>query len=153
MACAEFEERLLEYAELKNGERARVEAHTAYCSTCREFLEALRTVDSQLTAQLAGLEVTPAFAPAVRRRVRYEGFAARPSVVPELLDFVGWGGDRRAPRFDRVVAGASRAHLQHTTGRFFQCPVCRGRRFSPRGASVWNPFFRRLETVGPPLPV
>jgi len=91
MACAEFEERLLEYAELKNGERARVEAHTAYCSTCREFLEALRTVDSQLTAQLAGLEVTPAFAPAVRRRVRYEGFAARPSVVPELLDFVGWG--------------------------------------------------------------
>ena len=91
MACAEFEERLLEYAELVNGERARVDAHTAHCSTCREFLEALRTVDSQLTAQLAGLEVTSAFAPAVRRRVRYEGSAARPSVVPELLDFVGWG--------------------------------------------------------------
>jgi anti-sigma factor RsiW len=91
MACAEFEERLLEYAELANGERARVDAHTAQCSSCREFLESLGTVDSQLTAQLAGLELTPAFAPAVLRRVRHEGAATRPSLVPELLDFVGWG--------------------------------------------------------------
>jgi anti-sigma factor RsiW len=91
MACAEFEERLLEYAELANGERARVDAHTAQCASCREFLEALATVDSQLTTQLASLVVTPAFAPAVRRRVRHEGFAARPSLVPELLDLVGWG--------------------------------------------------------------
>jgi anti-sigma factor RsiW len=91
MACAEFEERLLEYAELANGERARVDAHAAQCASCREFLEALRTVDFQLTAQLAGLEVTPAFAPAVRSRVRRESAAARPSLVPELLDFVGWG--------------------------------------------------------------
>jgi anti-sigma factor RsiW len=91
MVCAEFEERLLEYAELANGERARVDAHTAQCSNCREFLEALRTVDFQLTSQLASLEVTPAFAPAVRKRVRREGSAARPSLVPELLDFVGWG--------------------------------------------------------------
>lgn len=91
MACAEFEERLLEYAELANGEKARVDAHAADCPSCHEFLEALRTVDSQLTAQLAGLELTPAFAPAVRRRVRYEGAVARPSLVPELLDFVGWG--------------------------------------------------------------
>jgi hypothetical protein len=89
--CAEFEERLLEYAELANGERASVDAHAAQCASCREFLEALRTVDSQLTAQLTGLEVTPAFAPAVRRRVRLEGSAAPPSLVPELLDFVGWG--------------------------------------------------------------
>jgi len=91
MVCAEFEERLLEYAELPNGERERVDAHAAQCSSCREFLEALRSVDSQLTAQLAGLEVTPAFARLVRRRVRHEGSAARPSLVPELLDFVGWG--------------------------------------------------------------
>ena len=91
MACAEFEERLLEYADLANGERARVDAHAAQCAICREFLEALRTVDSQLTAQLARLEVSPAFAPAVRRRVLRESAAARPSLVPELLDFVGWG--------------------------------------------------------------
>ena len=91
MACAEFEDRLLEYAELTNGERSRVEAHAAQCSSCREFLEALRTVDSQLTAQLAGFELAPAFAPMVRLRVRHESPTARPSVVPELLDFVGWG--------------------------------------------------------------
>ncbi len=91
MACAEFEERLLEYADLANWERARVDAHAVQCSSCREFLDALRTVDTELTARLAGLEVTPAFAPAVRRRVRYEGSPARPSLIPELLDFVGWG--------------------------------------------------------------
>ena len=91
MACAEFEERLLEYAELANGERARVDAHAAQCSSCREFLEALRTVDAQLTARLASVEVTPAFAPAVRRRMLRENAIARPSLVPELLDFVGWG--------------------------------------------------------------
>jgi len=91
MGCAEFEERLLEYAELANGERVLVDAHAARCSSCREFLEALRTVDAQLTAQLAGLEVTSAFAPALRRRVRHEGSAARPSLVPEFLDLVGWG--------------------------------------------------------------
>jgi hypothetical protein len=68
-----------------------VDAHAAQCASCREFLEALRTVDSQLTAQLAGLEVTPAFAPAVRQRVRRESADTRPSLVPELLDFVGWG--------------------------------------------------------------
>lgn len=90
MACAEFEERLLEYAELANGEQALVDAHAAHCSHCREFFEALHTVDSQLTAQLGGREVTAGFATAVRRRVRYEGSAA-PSLVPELLDFVGWG--------------------------------------------------------------
>jgi len=91
MACAEFEERLLEYAELANGERARVDAHLAQCSGCREFLEALRRVDSQLSAQLADLELTGTFASAVQRRVQQERFAARPSPVPELLDFVGWG--------------------------------------------------------------
>jgi anti-sigma factor RsiW len=91
MACAEFEERLLEYTELANGERARVDAHAAQCSSCRELLEALRTVDSHLTARLSGIEVTPGFAPAVRRRVRYESSVPRPSLVPELLDFAGWG--------------------------------------------------------------
>ena len=91
MACAEFEDRLLEYAELTNGERAHIEAHAAQCSRCREFLEALRTVDSQLTARLSVFELTPAFAPMVRRRLQNENSTARPSVVPELLDFVGWG--------------------------------------------------------------
>src|SRR5260370_35090720 len=99
MACAEFEERLLEYADLANGERARVDAHVAHCFSCRGFLEALRTVDSQLTVQLAGYEVTPAFAPAVRRRVRHEGSAARPSLVPGFLDFVGRGALVCLPRF------------------------------------------------------
>jgi len=91
MPCAEFEERLLEYSELATIDRAHVDEHAAHCSSCREFLEALRAVDSHLTAHLAGLEAPPAFAPAVRRRAQHEVSAPPPSLVPELLDFAGWG--------------------------------------------------------------
>jgi len=91
MACAEFEQLLLEYPELENGARARVDAHVAQCSGCREFLDALLVVDSQLTAEFAGQEVSASFAPAVHQRVQSAAPLARPSLVPELLDFAGWG--------------------------------------------------------------
>jgi predicted anti-sigma-YlaC factor YlaD len=91
MACPEFEDRLIEYAELEGEARACVDTHLAECAGCRQFLEALRVVDRELTAQFTGREVSAAFLPAVRRRVQDEGLARRPSMIPELLDFVGWG--------------------------------------------------------------
>src|SRR5712692_5669036 len=90
MACPEFEDRLIEYADIEGEARACVDSHLAECPGCREFLEALRVVDNELTARFGGREVSAAFAPAVRRRVEREA-AARLSFVPELLDFVGWG--------------------------------------------------------------
>ena len=91
MACPEFEDRLIEYADIEGEAQACVDSHLAECPGCREFLEALRVVDTELTARFSGREVSAAFAPAVRRRVEREAAARRLSFVPELLDFVGWG--------------------------------------------------------------
>ncbi len=91
MRCGEFEQLLVDYAELDSEDRLRVDAHVAACAGCREFFEALRAVDAALTAQFAGREVTAAFAPSVRRRIRGGTSVRRPTWVPEILDFVGWG--------------------------------------------------------------
>jgi anti-sigma factor RsiW len=91
MGCGEFQEQLVEFAELVGEARARVDAHVAHCVACRAFLETLHAVDAQLTAQFAGRKTSAAFATAVRRRVRREAVVRRPSLIPELLDFVGWG--------------------------------------------------------------
>ena len=69
MACPEFEDRLIEYPDIEGEARACVDTHLAECASCREFLEALRVVDTELTARFGGREVSAAFAPAVRRRV------------------------------------------------------------------------------------
>ena len=91
MACPEFEYRLIEYADIEGEARACVDAHLAECPGCREFLDALRVVDIQLTARYAEREVSAAFAPAVRQRVERDTTTRRLSFVPEVLDFVGWG--------------------------------------------------------------
>jgi len=92
MPCVEFEDRLLDYAELASDARAHVDAHVSGCPECHEFLDALRAVDAGLTAEFGSDHaVSAAFASAVRRRVRQQAAVARPSLVPELLDLVGWG--------------------------------------------------------------
>jgi anti-sigma factor RsiW len=91
MGCGEFQELLAEYAGLVGDARLRVDSHLAQCLGCREFLEALQTVDAALAAQFSGCEPSAAFAAAVRRRVNREAAMWRPSFIPELLDFVGWG--------------------------------------------------------------
>jgi hypothetical protein len=48
--------------------------------------QALRIVDEELDAALAGVTAPPHFADAVRRRVR----APRVSPLPEILDSIGW---------------------------------------------------------------
>jgi anti-sigma factor RsiW len=90
MACAEFQDLLVDYGELMGDARGHVDSHLAQCAACREFLEALHTVDVALAARFGGREVSAAFAPAVRRRVSREAALQRPSFIPELLDFVGW---------------------------------------------------------------
>ena len=48
--------------------------------------QALRTIDEELEAALAGVAAPPQFADAGRRRVR----AGRVSPLPEILDSIGW---------------------------------------------------------------
>lgn len=91
MACPEFEDRLIEYASIEGEARACVDAHLAECAGCRQFLEALRVVDTELTVRFARRDVSTAFAATVRYRVERDASARRLSFVPEILDFVGWG--------------------------------------------------------------
>jgi hypothetical protein len=92
MPCAEFQDLLIEYAELAGEARARVDTHVAQCSGCGEFLEALSAVDEGLGAKFGGRrEVSAEFQSTVQTRVRRESAIRRPSPIPELLDFIGWG--------------------------------------------------------------
>lgn len=84
MACQEFEERLLDYAALSSVERDAVEAHLAGCPACREFVEALRQVDGELSAAFSGLHLDRAVTSKVTRALR------PPSRIPDVLDLAGW---------------------------------------------------------------
>jgi anti-sigma factor RsiW len=92
MACAEFEDLLLDYADLSSAERVRADGHVAGCTACREFLAALQAVDTNLMAQYSHRVLDANFDHALKRRIQQEIPAARPSLVPELLDFIGWAG-------------------------------------------------------------
>jgi len=90
MPCAEFEPLLLDYAELNAEARRRADAHLASCPGCRSFLEGLAEVDARLTAAHAEAMVSPGFRDSVRRRVERQAPIPRLSLIPEILDFVGW---------------------------------------------------------------
>jgi hypothetical protein len=90
MACAEFEDRLVDYAELASEERAPVDCHLAACAGCQAFLEALAALDEALFPKFRESAVSPAFRRSVLDRARREDLLRRPSYLPEVLDFVGW---------------------------------------------------------------
>ena len=80
MACPEFED-------LLNG---RAGNHAASCEECRALLDALADVDAALETAFAGITAPPGLAAAVRARVSREVPLRAPSVMPEVLDFIGW---------------------------------------------------------------
>ena len=80
MACPEFEELL------RDGARG----HAAQCEECRALLEALEDVDATFEAAFAGVAAPPGLQAAVRARVAREARLRAPSLVPEILDFIGW---------------------------------------------------------------
>jgi anti-sigma factor RsiW len=87
MPCPDFEDRLLDYAELSPPARAAVDHHIAACQGCHEYLATLEHVDRSLTSLLSSVSPSPDFAARVQARVpRLD----RPRMLPELLDFVGW---------------------------------------------------------------
>lgn len=90
MPCAGFTDVLPEYAGLSPAERTRIDSHVACCGACRELLQALHTMDAELTAEFAGHTLSADFGAAVQRRVRREAAPPAPSRVPEFLDSLGW---------------------------------------------------------------
>jgi hypothetical protein len=79
MACPEFEDLVRDGG-----------GHAAHCEECRALLEALADVDAALDAAFAGISAPPSLAAAVRARTAHEFPVRRPSLLPEVLDFIGW---------------------------------------------------------------
>jgi predicted anti-sigma-YlaC factor YlaD len=86
MPCPSFEDLLLDYAELAPAERGAVDAHLAGCADCREYLETLAHLETGLSDLYAGAQVSPSF------RNEVLSIVERPSLLPEILDFIGWAG-------------------------------------------------------------
>ena len=63
-------------------------AHAARCEECHALLEALAEVDATLDAAFAGISAP--LGVAARARAIREMPLRRPSVLPEVLDFIGW---------------------------------------------------------------
>ena len=80
MGCPELEELLLEGT---NG-------HAAHCEACRALLDAWHHVDATLDTALAPICAPPGLAPAVRACVLREEQVCAPSLIPEILDLIGW---------------------------------------------------------------
>jgi anti-sigma factor RsiW len=91
MPCTAFEERLIAYDELGPDERKAVNAHLSHCQDCGSFLSALADLDSSLSATLSKAAVSAGFSTSVMQKLRRPAFQ-RPSVVPEVLDAIGWAG-------------------------------------------------------------
>jgi predicted anti-sigma-YlaC factor YlaD len=86
MPCAPFEDLLVDYAELSTEDRCAVDEHLAGCAGCREYVDTLAHLETGLSRMYAGTQASPAF-----RRDLLSSLE-RPSLLPEILDFIGWVG-------------------------------------------------------------
>jgi len=65
-------------------------AHAARCEECHALLEALAEVDATLDAAFAGISAPLGVAARARAIAHRQMPLRRPSVLPEVLDFIGW---------------------------------------------------------------
>ena len=56
------------------------------CADCREYLDILASLETVLSELYAGAQVSSAF------RNDVLSILERPSLLPEVLDFIGWAG-------------------------------------------------------------
>ena len=87
--------------------------HAAHCEDCAALLEAFSEIDAGLDAAFTGIAAPPALAASVRLRIAAEEARRKPSLLPEILDFVGWAAvlalaavlvERFLPLVDAAVA-------------------------------------------------
>ena len=83
MACAEYEERLLEWQEgtLPAAERGAVEEHLAACAGCRQFAEELKQLDAALARTLQPLRLPSQFKAQLLQCVDAGGPVAAPETI------------------------------------------------------------------------
>ena len=64
--------------------------HALQCEECASLLEGLADAEAILSPVLAGVAAPPSLAAGARLRIAAQGRRNGPSIVPELLDFIGW---------------------------------------------------------------
>lgn len=64
--------------------------HAAQCRECRDLLDALAHVDATLDSAFGSVYAPPDLEAAVRERIARLRGQSRPSVLPEILDLIGW---------------------------------------------------------------
>jgi hypothetical protein len=99
MACPELEDLLNEGSG----------GHAAHCEECRARLEALAHVEATFNAAFAHIAAPPGLAAAVQARVAQAVPEYGPSLVPEVLDLIGWAAVLAAaaivvPRFATLLS-------------------------------------------------
>lgn len=80
MACPDFETLLQEGPA----------GHAATCEECAVLLDAFADLDSSLTQAFQGIAAPPSVAAGARLRIAQEAVGSVPSLIPEVLDFIGW---------------------------------------------------------------
>jgi len=101
MSCPDFEDLV----------RQGPGGHASHCERCAALLEALAEVDTGLEAAYSGITAPPSLAAAVRMRIAAESPGRRLSLLPEVLDFIGWAAilalaAALVPPFLRYVSAA-----------------------------------------------
>ena len=83
MPCEQWEALILDYSELDQAERARVDQHASECAGCDGLLRRLQSMDAALTRSVAA-------PPRMMHDVLLRTTLRRPPVLPHVLDFVAW---------------------------------------------------------------
>ena len=91
MACAAFEDRLIDYAELSPTDRIAVDDHLQGCDSCREYATALRDIETMLVARIHSVHLDPSRQDDARRVIATTKPVGRITRLPEWLDFVAAG--------------------------------------------------------------
>ena len=89
MLCESSHDAILRYQDLVATERVALDAHLVQCPECREYHAQAVRLDAELTAAFTDVHLSPGIVAEVTRRVPSAIPASGPSLLPEVLDFVG----------------------------------------------------------------
>jgi anti-sigma factor RsiW len=89
MLCESWQDAILRCQDLAATERVALDAHLVQCPECREYHAQAVRLDTELTAAFTGVHLNPGAVAEVTRRAPSATPALGPSLLPEVLDFVG----------------------------------------------------------------
>jgi anti-sigma factor RsiW len=88
--CSDCEDFLVDYVELSQQDRDKVDRHVSECESCRELLIVLSEINTRLTSEYSSVALHSGFRNDVRERIVEHAPLEKPSLIPEILDAIGW---------------------------------------------------------------